>query len=82
MGVDGPEGGVFAAVVVEDPRQNRVFKHVGMVACMKPVAITEQDRLRRVKTKCELLRDAVRLARMADGTLKRVFTRVFERFHV
>ena len=41
MGVDGTQIGVFGAHVLEDGDQYRVLEHVGMVACVVSVAITE-----------------------------------------
>jgi large subunit ribosomal protein L13 len=41
VGVDGPQIGVFGAHVLEDGDQYRVLEHVGMVACVVSVAVTE-----------------------------------------
>jgi large subunit ribosomal protein L13 len=41
VGVDGPQIGVFGAQMLEDGNQYRVLEHVGMVACVISVAVTE-----------------------------------------
>jgi hypothetical protein len=41
MGVNGTQIGVFGTHVLDDGDQYRVLEHVGMVACVVSVAITE-----------------------------------------
>ncbi len=46
MQVDEPVGRVFLIEVLKNMGQNDVFEHIGMIACMKTMAVTEQMTLR------------------------------------
>ncbi len=41
MGVNGQHLGFFGAQMLEDGDQNRVLEHVGMIACVVSMAVTE-----------------------------------------
>jgi hypothetical protein len=46
VGVDDREGGFFFKQVVERGNQHRVLEHVGVVAGMEGVAVTEHEGFR------------------------------------
>ena len=45
MGVEHGKGRVFVGEVLQSGNQHRVLEHIGMVACVECVAITEHARM-------------------------------------
>jgi hypothetical protein len=41
MGVDVPKGFIFLGGMCDDLHEHKVFKNIGMIACMKSVAVAK-----------------------------------------
>jgi hypothetical protein len=44
VGIDDNEGAVFLSVVIKDMQQGRVLEHIRVIASMKGVTVTEQEK--------------------------------------